>query len=251
MNCKTAWISDLHLGTRHCDAAGVLEFLKLNEFERLYLVGDIVDLWHLRRNRYWPQSHNDVIQKLLRKARKGTEVIWVPGNHDEFCAHFVGAYGNVVIKPRDLYTAADGRRLLVMHGHELDTVITHAKWLAHLGDLGYMALLKANLPLNFIRNTLGLGYWSLSAYVKEAVSFIGRFQDALARYAELHHADGVICGHIHTPAVAIIRGISYYNCGDWVESRSALVEDYDGRIELIRWQTHRTTAVLQPERMVS
>ncbi len=251
MNCKTIWISDLHLGTRHCDAEGVLEFLKSHECERLYLVGDIVDLWHLRRNRYWPQAHNDVIQKLLRKARKGTDVIWIPGNHDEFCAHFAGIYGNVVIKTHDIHHTADGRQLLVLHGHEFDTVITHAKWLAYLGDFGYTALLKANVPLNFIRNHLGLNYWSLSAYVKgrvkEAVSFIGRFQEAVAHFAELHHTDGVVCGHIHTPAVTTARGIAYYNCGDWVESSTALVEDYDGRIELVRWRSREEVAMPELE----
>lgn len=247
MSYRTVWISDLHLGTRHCDAAGVLDFLKRHDFERLYLVGDIVDFWHLRRNRYWPQTHNDVIQKILRKARKGTEVIWIPGNHDEFCAHFAGIYGNVVIKPNAIHTTADGRRLVVMHGHEFDTVITHAKWLAHLGDLGYTLLLKANVPLNFIRNHLGLHYWSFSAYaksrVKEAVSFIGRFQDAVAHYAELHRTDGIVCGHIHTPAIVEIRGVSYYNCGDWVESSTAIVEHHDGRMELVRWRSRQTTSV--------
>jgi len=251
MNCKTIWISDLHLGTRHCDAEGVLEFLKSHECERIYLVGDIVDLWHLRRNRFWPQSHNDVIQKLLRKARKGADLVWIPGNHDEFCAHFAGIYGNVVVKTHAIHSTVDGRRLLVLHGHEFDTVITHAKWLAHLGDFGYTMLLKANLPLNFIRNTLGLSYWSLSSYVKgrvkEAVSFIGRFQDAVAHYAEMHKVDGVVCGHIHTPAVADVRGIAYYNCGDWVESSSALVEHHDGRIELVRWHARQQQEAVVPE----
>ena len=246
MNCKTIWISDLHLGTRHCDAAGVLEFLKSHDCERLYLVGDIVDLWHLRRNRYWPQAHNDVIQKLLRKARKGTEVIWIPGNHDEFCTYFAGIYGNVSIRAQTIHKTADGRRLLVMHGHEFDTVITHAKWLAHLGDFGYTALLRANIPLNFIRNQLGLTYWSLSAYakrrVKNAVSFIGKFQEAVAHYAEMNRVDGIVCGHIHTPAIARVRSVAYYNCGDWVESSSALIEQHDGRIELVHWR-HQAAAV--------
>ena len=251
MNCKTLWISDLHLGTRHCDATGVLEFLKHHECERLYLVGDIVDLWHLRRNRFWPQTHNDVIQKLLRKARKGVEVIWIPGNHDEFCANFAGAYGNLIVKPHDLHVTADGRRLLVLHGHEFDAVIAHAKWLAHLGDVGYTLLLKANLPLNHLRSRLGLSPWSVSAYaksrVKKAVSFIGRFQEVVAHYAERHHADGIVCGHIHTPAVTRIGGIAYYNCGDWVESRTGLVEHSDGRIELVRWRRQAEAIFEAPE----
>lgn len=214
-----------------------------------------MDLWHLRRNRYWLQTHNDVIQKLLRKARKGTEVIWPPGNHDEFCAHFAGAYGNVAIQKRALHRTADGRRLLVLYGHHFDAIITRAKWLAHLGDFGYLALLKLNRPLNWIRSAFGLGYWSLSASVKhrvkEAVSFIGRFQDAVAHFAELHRADGVVCGHIHTPAARRVRGMEYYNCGDWVESSRALAEHPDGRMELIRWRVKRAWAVPELELAVS
>jgi UDP-2,3-diacylglucosamine pyrophosphatase LpxH len=239
-NYKTVWISDLHLGTRGSDAAGVLEFLRTSDFERLYLVGDVVDLWQLRRDRYWPQSHNDVIQKILRKARKGAHVVVIPGNHDEFCRQFVGVYGNVIVKTRDVYTTVDGRRLLVMHGHEFDAVTTHARWLACLGDIGYQFLLGVNRPLNFLRSRLGLEYWSLSAYaksrVKNAVNFISQFEDAVARYARHHHADGIVCGHIHTPVIKQIRGVAYYNTGDWVESSTALVEHLDGRIELLRWR---------------
>jgi len=236
---RTIWISDLHLGSRHADAAGLISFLKHNDAERFYLVGDIVDLWQLRRHHYWPQSHNDVIQKLLRKGRKGARLTLIPGNHDEFFARFAGFYGNVIVKRKDVHTTADGRRLLVMHGHEFDTVILHAKWLAYLGDAGYTLLLLANRPVNFFRTRMGLDYWSLSAYakrrVKEAVNFIGRFEDAVVRYALMNHADGIVCGHIHTPAVAAVRDVAYFNCGDWVESRTALAENFDGRIELIRW----------------
>jgi UDP-2,3-diacylglucosamine pyrophosphatase LpxH len=239
MRYRTIWISDLHLGTRHCDAESVLDFLKTHDCEQLYLVGDIVDLWHLRRQHYWPQSHNDVIQKILRKARKGTRITVIPGNHDEFLARFTAAYGNVFVKARDLHTTADGRRLLVMHGHEFDTVILHAKWLAYLGDAGYRLLLAANRPINFFRTRMGLSYWSLSAYakrrVKGAVNFIGRFESALVHFALQHQADGIVCGHIHTPAIASLRDIAYYNCGDWIESRTALAEHFDGRMELLRW----------------
>jgi len=255
MRCRTIWISDLHLGTRHCDAEGVLEFLRSHDCKRLYLVGDIVDLWHLRRNRHWPQTHSDVIQKLLRKARKGTEVIWIPGNHDEFCAHFAGLYGSIAIKAHDIHPTADGRRLLVLHGHEFDAIISRARWLAHLGDWGYLALLKMNTPLNWIRNAFGLGYWSLSAYVKsrvkEAVSFIGRFQEAVTHYARRHRVDGIVCGHIHTPAAMLVSGLEYYNCGDWVESSSALVEHHDGRMELIHWRQRRELFVPELELAVS
>jgi UDP-2,3-diacylglucosamine pyrophosphatase LpxH len=239
MKYKTVWISDLHLGTRHCNAEGLLDFLRDTEFERLYLVGDAIDFWHLRRNHYWPQQHSDVIQKILRKARKGAQVIWIPGNHDEFCQKFFGIYGNVVVKNRDIYKTVDGRRLLIMHGHEFDSVTTCAKWLAHLGDIGYTALLLLNKPLNYIRTQFGFSYWSFSAYmkrrVKEAVSFISHFEEAVAHYAELNRADGIVCGHIHTPAVRKIRGVQYYNTGDWVESSTALVEHLDGTIELVYW----------------
>ncbi len=240
MEYKTVWISDLHLGTRGSNAAGLLDFLKQSECTTLYLVGDVIDIWRLKRDRYWPQSHNDVVQKILRKGRKGTKIIVIPGNHDEFCGNFLGVYGNIVVKDRDVYTTLNGRRLLVMHGHEFDAVTTHARWMACLGDAGYTMLLKMNQPLNWFRRSVGLGYWSLSAYVKSrvknAVSFVSQFEEAVARYAKMHHADGIVCGHIHTPTVRSIRGLNYYNCGDWVESSTALVEHLDGRIELLDWK---------------
>ncbi|MGA2222149.1 MAG: UDP-2,3-diacylglucosamine diphosphatase [Verrucomicrobiia bacterium] len=240
MEYKTVWISDLHLGTRGCNARGLLDFLRHNEFRTLYLVGDAIDIWRLKKDRCWPQTHNDVVQKILRKARHGTKIVVIPGNHDEFCHNFLGVYGNVAIKTRDVHTTATGRRLLVMHGHEFDTVIKHAKWLAYLGDAGYTFLLNANRPLNYLRQRLGLGYWSLSAYakrrVKNAVSYISQFQEAVVRYAEMYDADGIVCGHIHTPAIRNIRGVAYYNCGDWVENSTALVENFDGTIRLFHWQ---------------
>jgi len=243
MSYRTVWISDLHLGTRGCDAAGLLEFLRVTECDKLYLVGDVVDLWRLRREHYWPQSHNDVVQKLLRKARKGAEVVFIPGNHDEFIANFLGIFGNVALQRQAIHETVDGRRLLVMHGHEFDAVTTNAKWLAHLGDIGYTFLLWANRPLNLIRSRLGLHYWSFSAYaksrVKSAVNFIGDFESAVAHYAALHKADGIICGHIHTAAVKQMGPVQYFNTGDWVESSTALVEHHDGRMELIHWRQHQ------------
>jgi UDP-2,3-diacylglucosamine pyrophosphatase LpxH len=240
MEYRTIWISDLHLGTHGCNAAGVLDFLRQHECKTLYLVGDIIDIWRLKKDHYWPQSHNDVVQKILRKGRKGTKIIVIPGNHDEFCSNFLGVYGNILVKTRDVYTAHDGRRLLIMHGHEFDAVTTHAKWMAYLGDAGYTLLLEMNRPLNWFRRHLGLGYWSLSAYVKSrvknAVSYISQFEDAVVRFAQMHAADGIVCGHIHTPAVRSIRGLQYFNCGDWVESSTALVEHMDGRIELVHWK---------------
>jgi UDP-2,3-diacylglucosamine pyrophosphatase LpxH len=179
-----------------------------------------------------------VIQKLLRAGRKGTRIIYIPGNHDEFVAGFLGNFGAVHIENRAIHVTADGRRLLVIHGHELDTVVQNIRWLAHLGDFGYQLLLRLNQPLNAVRRLFGLGFWSLSAYakarVKGAVNFIGKFEEAIVRFSREDGVDGVVCGHIHSPVIREIEGVSYYNSGDWVESNSALVEDYEGRIELVR-----------------
>lgn len=233
---RTAWISDVHLGTRSSNAEALLDFLRNHEFETLYVVGDLIDVWQLRRGVYWPQPHNDVIQKILRKARKGARVIYIPGNHDEFVSGFYGEYGNIAIQKHAVHTTADGRRLLVMHGHELDTVVQNVRWLAFAGDLGYQFLLKLNPLVNFVRQRFGFGYWSLSAAVKrrvkDAVSFIGEFEKAIVRYASDYEVDGVLCGHIHNAAVHQFAAVTYYNCGDWVETCSALLENFDGSIEL-------------------
>lgn len=248
---RTAWISDLHLGTRGSNAEAVLSFLREHEFETLYVVGDLIDVWSLRRSRYWPQSHNDVVQKLLRHGRKGTRLVYIPGNHDEFLRGFYGVYGSLTIAPNAVHTTADGRRLLVIHGDELDTVIQNVKWLAFIGDVGYQFLLKLNRPVNFLRRRFGLGYWSLSAYVKKrvknAVSFIGEFEAAIVRYAQQFKVDGVLCGHIHQAAIREVQGTSYYNCGDFVESCTALVEHADGRMELLTNLAQRTEVALAPE----
>ena len=238
---RAAFISDLHLGTRGCNADAVLRFLRETDFDTLYIVGDLIDVWSLRRSRYWPQSHNDVVQKILRKGRKGTRLIYVPGNHDEMLRDFLGEYGNLRIARRVIHETADGRRLLIIHGDELDTVVQNVKWLAYIGDVGYQTLLKLNRPVNFLRHRFGLGYWSLSAYVKHkvknAVAFIGEFEQAVVRYARDFRVQGVLCGHIHHAAVREVDGVSYYNCGDFVESCTALVEHLDGRMELLLgWQ---------------
>ena len=234
---RTAWISDVHLGTKGSKPEALLEFLRDNEFETLYVVGDLIDVWQLRRGIYWPQEHNDVLQKILRKGRKGTLVIYIPGNHDEFIAGFFGSYGAISIQPRAIHTTPDGKRLLVIHGHELDTVVQNIKWLAYIGDAGYQFLLRLNGPLNACRRLFGFDYWSLSAYakkrIKNAVSFIGKFEEAIVRYSKEYAVDGVICGHIHSPMIRAIDGVGYYNSGDWVESCSALVEDFEGQITLL------------------
>jgi UDP-2,3-diacylglucosamine pyrophosphatase LpxH len=236
---RTAWISDLHLGTKTSNAEAVLQFLRDYDCEKLYVVGDLIDIWQLRRGRYWPQTHNDVIQKILRKARKGTAVIYIPGNHDEFVTSFAGSYGNIAIQKRTIHVAADGRKILVIHGHELDTVVQNVKWLAYVGDAGYQFLLSLNPAINFVRRRFGLGYWSLSAYakkrVKDAVSFIGEFEKAIVRYAAKFRVDAVLCGHIHSAAVHQLGRVTYYNCGDWVESCTALIEQQDGTIELVSY----------------
>lgn len=235
---RAGWISDVHLGTRGSQAAALLEFLRDHEFETLYVVGDLVDIWSLKRRKYWPQSHSDVVQKLLRKARKGTRLVYIPGNHDEFVADFTGEFGNVEIVPQIVHVTADGRRILVMHGHELDTVVQNMGWLAHVGDIGYQLLLHTNRPVHWVRQQFGLAPWSLSAYVKSrvknAVNSVGDFEEAVGRYAADHGASAVLCGHIHTPSIRQIGRVVYYNCGDWVESCTALTEDGSGKI--IMWQ---------------
>lgn len=238
--CRTIFISDIHLGTRTAQAGALLDFLKHHEADTIYLVGDIIDFWRVRRGPQWPQKHNDVIQKLLRKVRRGCRIIFIPGNHDECLREFVGMqFGGIEVCRKAVHRAANGDTYLVTHGDEFDVVIRSAKWLAVLGDHGYEFALWLNNPLNWIRRHLGFGYWSFSAYlkysVKTAVNFIGAFEEAVAGEAERQGAQGVICGHIHHAANRRINGVHYLNCGDWVESCSALVENLDGSFEIIRW----------------
>jgi UDP-2,3-diacylglucosamine pyrophosphatase LpxH len=237
---RTAWISDVHLGTPGCRADALLDFLKHVDCELLFLVGDIVDGWQLRRAWYWPQAHNDVVQKLLRKVRKGTRVIFVPGNHDEFARRYVGhEFGGIEVVEDWTHTTADGRRLWITHGDLFDGVIQCAKWLAYVGDSLYEFTLRLNRHVNSLRARLGLPYWSLSKYlklkVKRAVSFISDFEVAVAREAHRRGVDGVVCGHIHHAEMRSIDGILYCNDGDWVESLTALVEHPDGRLEILDW----------------
>lgn len=237
---RTIWISDIHLGTRGCQAEFLLDFLRRTESETLYLVGDIVDGWRLKRSWHWPQLHNDVVQKLLRKARKGTRVVYIPGNHDELLRRFLEInIGQIEVVSEAIHTTAAGKRLLVLHGDEFDAVVRYARWLAFLGDWAYNLALAANHWINELRRALGLNYWSLSAYlkqrVKNAVEYISRFEQAVAEAAAKRGADGVVCGHIHHAEIREIAGITYCNDGDWVESCTALVEHADGRLEILRW----------------
>lgn len=237
---RTIFISDIHLGTSGCQAKRLLEFLKATESEKLYLVGDIVDGWQLKRRWYWHQTHNDVVQVVLKKARKGTKVIFVPGNHDESVRQFIGLdFGGIKIRDELVHKTADGRKLLVLHGDRFDGVIACAKWLAYVGDSLYTMILKFNQHYNNWRARVGLPYWSLSQYlklkVKNAVSYITSFEEALAAEARKQGLDGVICGHIHKPEIRDIDGILYCNDGDWVESLSALVEEPSGELRLVDW----------------
>ena len=246
---RAIWISDTHLGTTGCQAARLLEFLRRTESDYLYLVGDIIDGWQLRRRWYWHQTHNDVVQKILRKARKGTEVVYIPGNHDEAVSHFLNlAFGGIKIRREQVHRTALGLRLLVIHGDLFDAVVQHAKWLAYLGDWLYTLTLRLNHHFNALRARLGLPYWSLAQFlkhkVKNAVSYITAFEEALASEARLRGFDGVVCGHIHKAEIREIDGILYCNDGDWVESLTALVETTAGELKIVHWHDFLTLAVL-------
>jgi UDP-2,3-diacylglucosamine pyrophosphatase LpxH len=237
---RTLFISDIHLGTAGCQAEALLAFLKAYPSDYLYLVGDIVDGWQLRRRWFWPQAHNDIVQKLLRRARKGCKVVFIPGNHDEFARGFVGhQFGGVEVQEEAVHTTLDGRTLWITHGDYFDGVIQCAKWLAYLGDNLYELTLKLNRHLNRLRTRLGLPYWSLSAYlkhkVKKALNYVTDFEVAVASEARARGHDGVVCGHIHRAEMRVINGTLYCNDGDWVESRTALVEHLDGQLELLHW----------------
>jgi len=239
---RAVFISDIHLGTAGCQAEALLGFLKCHRSDYLYLVGDIVDGWQLRRRWFWPQAHNDVVQKLLRRARKGCHVVFVPGNHDEFARGFVGhKFGDITVQKDTVHTTAQGVSLWVTHGDYFDGVIQCAKWLAYVGDNAYEFTLRLNRSLNSLRARMGLPYWSLSQYlkgkVKTALNYVNvtDFEVAVAREARHRGHAGVVCGHIHRAEMRDINGTLYCNDGDWVESRSALVEHMDGRLEIVYW----------------
>ncbi len=237
---RTIWISDIHLATKDCKAEFLLDFLKYTESEKLYLVGDIIDGWKIKKGFYWPQSHSDVIQKIMRKARKGTDVIYIPGNHDEFARDYTDLnFANIQVKQHAIHETAKGQKLLIMHGDEFDSVMKYAPWLAYIGDSAYYVCLRLNDLVNKLRAKMGYSYWSLSAYlkhkVKKTVEHISKYEDFLVDMAKKHHVDGIVCGHIHHAEMKDIKGILYCNDGDWVESCTALVEHMDGTLEIIDW----------------
>ncbi|MBJ7443221.1 MAG: UDP-2,3-diacylglucosamine diphosphatase [Sphingobium sp.] len=237
---RTIWISDIHLGTRGCNAAMLIDFLDNVDSDTIYLVGDIIDGWRLKKRFYWPASHNDVVWRLMKRAKRGTRVVYIPGNHDEMFRQFTGMnFGGVEIRRKAIHTTADGRKLLVLHGDEFDTIMLAHRWLAFVGDAAYTTLMRLNVVVNAVRQRMGLPYWSLSKMakhkVKNAVSFISQFEEVVAHEAGARGVDGVVCGHIHNAEMREIGGVAYYNDGDWVEGCTALVEHDCGRMEVLHW----------------
>ena len=237
---RTIWISDVHLGTRGCNCRLLIDFLDHCDSDTLYLVGDIIDGWRMKKRFFWPERHNAIVRRVMKKAKGRTRVIYIPGNHDEMFRQFSGLnFGGVEIKRSAIHVTADGRRLLVLHGDEFDAVVMGQRWLAFLGDAAYGVLLRLNVAINAVRRRFDLPYWSLSAHakhkVKDAVAFISRFEETVAHAAARRRVDGVVCGHIHTAEERRFGAVAYYNDGDWVESCTALVEHHDGRMEILRW----------------
>jgi UDP-2,3-diacylglucosamine pyrophosphatase LpxH len=238
--CRTVWISDVHLGTKGCNATLLVDFLRSIECETLYLVGDIVDGWQLSKGWYWPDAHNEVVRRVLKMAHRGTRVVFVIGNHDEMLREFAGmTFGGVELVNEAIHVTADGRKLLVIHGDSFDGVVLYARWLAFLGDQAYCLLLRANMLFNAVRRRFKLPYWSLSAHlkrkVKNAVQYVCSYEEAVAHEASSRGLDGIVCGHIHCAEIRQIGDITYYNDGDWVESCTALAEDARGHIAIIDW----------------
>jgi UDP-2,3-diacylglucosamine pyrophosphatase LpxH len=256
---RTLFISDVHLGSKAAKADFLIDFLRHHEADTIFLVGDIIDGWRLKRSWYWPQVCNDAVQKLLRQARKGTRVVYIPGNHDEFLRDFPGThFGGIEVAERMMHQGADGKKYLVLHGDEFDVVVRNARLLAYLGDWAYDMAIRINIILAAVRRRLGMPYWSFSAWaklqVKHAVNFIGEFQRVVVEEARKAGADGVICGHIHHAVIEEMDGIRYINTGDWVESCTAVAEHEDGTFELITWRSIAGTEAVplqlthQPER---
>ncbi|WP_373489229.1 UDP-2,3-diacylglucosamine diphosphatase [Blastomonas sp.] len=237
---RTIWISDVHLGTKGCNAEMLIDFLDSTDSETMYLVGDIIDGWRLKKKFYWPATHNDIVWRILKRAKRGTRIVYIPGNHDEMFRQFTGLnFGGVEIRRAAFHDTADGRRLMVLHGDEFDTIMLAHRWLAFVGDTAYHIMMGMNLWVNWVRQRLGLSYWSLSKMaknkVKNAVEFISRYEELVARAASERGVDGVVCGHIHNAEIRSIGNVEYYNDGDWVEGCTALVEHFDGRMEVLHW----------------
>lgn len=238
---RSLFLSDIHLGTRGCQADRLLSFLKHYESEQLFLVGDIIDFWAMNRGIYWSAAQNTVVQKILKRARHGIKVLLVPGNHDEALREYVeSSFGDIRVVGEYIHTMADGKRYLLIHGDEFDQVTRYHKWVALLGDVSYNILVRLNSWLSWLRRTLNIpGYWSLAGYakrkVKSAISFIFDFEESVLRHVKDRGLDGVICGHIHSAAIKQVDGMTYVNCGDWVDSCTAIIEHFDGRLELVNW----------------
>ena len=241
---RTIWISDVHLGTKGCNAGLLIDFLDHTDSETMYLVGDIIDGWRLKKKLYWPPEHNDIVWRILKRARRGTRIVYIPGNHDEMVRPFAGMhFGGVEVQRAAFHTTADGRRLMVLHGDEFDTVMLAHRWLAFVGDALYHVAMGLNRWVNAARRKLGMPYWSISKAakhkVKNAVEFISKYEEVVARAAAERRVDGVVCGHIHTAEHRMIsiegREVEYWNDGDWVEGCNALVEHFDGRMEILHW----------------
>jgi len=237
---RTIFLSDIHLGTKGCQADRLLDFLKEHTCDELYLVGDIIDGWRMKSSIYWPQSHSNVLRRFLTLTKRGTRLVYVTGNHDEFLRRYSDlAIGNIELVDEAVHETADGRRLLVVHGDEYDVITRYHRWVAWLGDLGYTLMLELNRHFNALRSRFGYGYWSLSAWVKHrvkrAVSFISEFEEAVAHHCRKQGYDGVVCGHIHHAEIRDLEGVRYLNCGDWVESCTALVEDERGEFQILDW----------------
>ncbi len=237
---RTIWISDVHLGTKGCNAELLIDFLDSVDSETLYLVGDIIDGWRLKKKFYWPPEHNDIVWRILKRAKRGTRIVYIPGNHDEMLRPFSGMnFGGIEIRRAAFHDTADGRRLLVLHGDEFDAVMLSHRWLAFVGDAAYHLLMGLNRWVNVVRRAFGLPYWSLSKMakyrVKNAVEFIGKYEEVVARAATERGVDGVVCGHIHTAEHRMFGKTEYWNDGDWVEGCNALVEHADGRMEILHW----------------
>lgn len=250
---RAIFISDVHLGTRACQADRLLEFLRAYPAQHLYLIGDIIDFWSMRRYIHWSTAQNTVVQKVLRRARHGEKVMFIPGNHDEALRDYCGtAFGDIQLRREHVHETLTGKRLLLVHGDDFDQVTRYHRWLAVMGDVGYNFLVRLNGWLSRLRRLLGIaGYWSLAGYakrkVKTALQFIFDFEDSVMRHARERGLDGVICGHIHWAALKDLDGLVYANCGDWVDSCTAIVEHLDGRLELIDWAIHGRTATAAEE----